>query len=53
MAAERVLGNEPRDVSAEKKGYDIESRDPRAGHLRFIEVKGRHADAPRCDHHQE
>jgi len=31
MAAERVLGNEPRDVSAEKKGYDVESRDPRAG----------------------
>ena len=39
------MGNEPRDVSAEKKGWDIESRDPRAGHLRFIEVKGRHADA--------
>jgi hypothetical protein len=35
---------EPCDVSAEKKGYDIESRDRRAGHLRFIEVKGRHAD---------
>ena len=31
-------------MSAEKKGYDIESRDPRSGHLRFIEVKGRHAD---------
>jgi hypothetical protein len=44
MAAERMLGNEPHDVSAEKKGYDIESRDPRAGRLRFIEVKGRHAD---------
>jgi hypothetical protein len=44
MAAERMLGNEPRDVSAEKKGYDIESRDPRASRLRFIEVKGRHAD---------
>ena len=44
MAAERLLGNEPRDVSAEKKGYNVESRDPRAGHLRFIEVKGRHAD---------
>jgi SNF2 family DNA or RNA helicase len=43
MAAERTLGNEPRDVSAEKKGYDIESRDLRAGRLRFIEVKGRHA----------
>lgn len=45
MAAERSLGNEPSDVSAENKGYDIESRDPRTGHLRFIEVKGRHADA--------
>ena len=44
MAAERELGNSPKDVSAEKKGYDIESRDPRKGHLRFIEVKGRHAD---------
>ncbi|MER8599361.1 DUF3883 domain-containing protein [Mesorhizobium sp. M1339] len=44
MAAERMLGNEPRDVSAEKKGYDIESRDPRAALLRFIEVKGRHAE---------
>lgn len=44
MAAERALGNQPRDVSAEKKGWDIESRDPRAGHLRFIEVKGRHAE---------
>lgn len=45
MAAERRLGNVPRDVSAENKGYDVESRDLRAGHLRFIEVKGRHADA--------
>jgi hypothetical protein len=44
VAAERRLGNEPRDVSAENKGYDVESRDPRAGCLRFIEVKGRHAD---------
>jgi hypothetical protein len=45
MAAERALGNAPKDVSAEKKGWDIESRDPRLGHLRFIEVKGRHAEA--------
>ena len=45
MAYERALGNLPRDVSAEKKGWDIESRDTRTGHLRFIEVKGRHADA--------
>jgi SNF2 family DNA or RNA helicase len=44
MAAERALGNDPRDVSAENRGYDIESRDPRSGHLRFIEVKGRHAN---------
>ena len=44
MAAESALGNLPKDVSAEKKGYDIESRDPRSGTLRFIEVKGRHAD---------
>ncbi|TGQ89973.1 DUF3883 domain-containing protein [Mesorhizobium sp. M8A.F.Ca.ET.208.01.1.1] len=44
FAAERALGHEPRDVSAEKKGWDIESRDLKAGHLRFIEVKGRQAD---------
>jgi SNF2 family DNA or RNA helicase len=44
MGAERRLGNLPRDVSAENKGYDIESRDSKAGHLRFIEVKGRHID---------
>lgn len=41
MAAERELGNAPTDVSAQKIGYDIASYDPRAGHLRFIEVKGR------------
>jgi len=45
MAAERALGHEPRDVSGEKKGWDIESRDGKFGHLRFIEVKGRHVDA--------
>ncbi|GAL97199.1 helicase domain-containing protein [Acetobacter tropicalis NRIC 0312] len=44
IAAERALGNDPCDVSAEKKGWDIESRDGATGHLRFIEVKGRHAD---------
>ena len=44
MATERVLGHEPRDVSAEKKGWDIESRNLAAGHLRFIEVKGRQAE---------
>ena len=41
MAAEKALGYEPRDVSAEKCGYDIESRIPGTGRLRFIEVKGR------------
>jgi superfamily II DNA or RNA helicase len=45
MAAERSLGNSPRDVSADKRGWDIESRDPRKGHLRFLEVKGRHGEA--------
>jgi len=42
LAAERTLGFEPRDVSADKCGYDVESKDPTApGRLRFIEVKGR------------
>jgi hypothetical protein len=41
LAAERRLGYEPRDVSADKCGYDIESRIPGTGRLRFIEVKGR------------
>ncbi|ABN76950.1 helicase-related protein [Cereibacter sphaeroides] len=41
MAAERTLGNTPTDVSALKVGYDIASYDPKADHLRFIEVKGR------------
>ena len=41
MEAERNLGYEPSDVSMQKCGYDIESRDPTTGKLRFIEVKGR------------
>jgi superfamily II DNA or RNA helicase len=41
MAAERALGHAPVDVSAQKIGYDIASHDPKSGHLRFIEVKGR------------
>lgn len=41
MVAERALGNQPSDVSAQKVGYDISSYDPRTQHLRFIEVKGR------------
>jgi superfamily II DNA or RNA helicase len=42
---ERQLGFEPRDVEFERVGYDIESRIPGTGKLRFIEVKGRMADA--------
>ena len=45
MERERSLGYDPQDVSAENRGYDIESRDPRSKQLRFIEVKGRRADA--------
>jgi superfamily II DNA or RNA helicase len=41
MAKERELGFEPEDVSARKMGFDILSRDPKTGRLRFIEVKGR------------
>ncbi|WP_377480068.1 MAG: helicase-related protein [Microcoleus anatoxicus] len=41
MAAERKQGFEPSDVSADKCGYDIESRIPGTNRLRFIEVKGR------------
>jgi superfamily II DNA or RNA helicase len=45
MVAERQFGFEPRDVSEEKCGYDIESRVPGDGKLRFIEVKGRTVEA--------
>jgi hypothetical protein len=45
LAAEKQLGNEPRDVSGEKCGYDIESKVQSDGKLRFIEVKGRVAGA--------
>jgi hypothetical protein len=41
IAAEKKLGYEPQDVSSLKCGYDIESRIPETGVLRFIEVKGR------------
>lgn len=41
MQTERRLGFEPRDREFEKLGYDIESRVPDTGSLRFIEVKGR------------
>jgi superfamily II DNA or RNA helicase len=41
MDIERQLGFEPTDREHEKLGYDIESRDPKTGRLRFLEVKGR------------
>ncbi len=41
MEIERSLGFEPFDREFEKLGYDIESRVPGTGKLRFIEVKGR------------
>jgi hypothetical protein len=41
MEMERRLGFEPTDRETEKLGYDIESRMPGTGKLRFIEVKGR------------
>lgn len=46
MEIERSLGFEPTDREFEKLGYDIESRIPGSGKLRFIEVKGRVAGAP-------
>ena len=51
MDIERSLGFAPVDVSAQNKGYDIESkipaelRDADGTMLRFIEVKGRAKDA--------
>ncbi len=44
MDREVGFGNEPVDVSRNNIGYDIRSRE-KSGHLRFIEVKGRRADA--------
>jgi hypothetical protein len=41
MEIERCLGFDPTDREFEKLGYDIESRVPGTGRLRFIEVKGR------------
>ena len=46
MEIERGLGFEPTDREFEKLGYDIESRVPGTGKLRFIEVKGRVTGAP-------
>ncbi len=41
MKIEEGLGFEPFDRETDKLGYDIESRIPGTGRLRFIEVKGR------------
>ena len=45
MEIERNLGFDPTDREFEKLGYDIESRVPGTGKLRFIEVKGRASGA--------
>lgn len=45
MEVERKLGFEPVDREFEKLGYDIESKVPGTGKLRFIEVKGRVSSA--------
>jgi hypothetical protein len=45
MQLERNLGFEPTDREFDQLGYDIESRIPGTGKLRFIEVKGRDSDA--------
>jgi superfamily II DNA or RNA helicase len=46
MEIERSLGFDPTDREFEKLGYDIESRIPGTGRLRFVEVKGRVTGAP-------
>jgi hypothetical protein len=45
MEVERTLGYQPVDREVDRLGYDIESRDPNTGRLRFIEVKARVAGA--------
>ena len=45
MEIEKSLKYQPRDVSQDNCGYDIESVVPESGKLRFIEVKGRIEDA--------
>jgi hypothetical protein len=45
MAWEAAHGFQPRNVMDENLGYDVESRDPATGRLRFVEVKGRDAGA--------
>ena len=46
MDIERGLGFDPTDREFDKLGYDLESRVPGTGKLRFIEVKGRISGAP-------
>ena len=46
IEVERSLGFDPTDREVEKLGYDIESRVPGTGKLRFLEVKGRITGAP-------
>ena len=45
MDVERGFGYEPTDRETEHLGYDVESRVPDTGKLRFIEVKGRDSNA--------
>ena len=45
MDVERSFGYEPTDRETEHLGYDVESRVPDTGRLRFIEVKGRESGA--------
>ncbi len=49
MAVERSIGRDPTEMAHHNPGYDIESRDPKTGHLYFIEVKGRIAGADTVD----
>ena len=53
MEVERGLGFEPVDREFERLGYDIESRVPGTGRLRFIEVKGRAKRRGQCDGNQQ
>lgn len=46
MRFERERGWDPVDVSAEDRGFDILSRHPESGEVRFIEVKGRSSAGP-------
>ncbi len=46
MRYERERGWVPEDVSAEDRGFDILSRHPQSGSVRFIEVKGRSSEGP-------